>query len=93
MSKTQQSLEKRLAAHPKLKEHLLGLLDLAEGGIESADRVEELTVNGIKGLGRQVIQDWAEQQEEAKSRALREGDTNVIANGKKNSSGQRPSET
>ena len=92
MSKTQRSLEDRLEAHPELKEHLLGLLDLAESGIESADRVEELTVDGIKGLGRQVIQDWAEQQEETKSRALQEENTSVSANGKKNFSGRQPSE-
>ena len=86
MSKPTKSLEKRLDAHPELKEHLLGLLELAESGIESADRVEELTVAGIKGLGRQVMQDWAEQQEEAKSQALREGETGVRAKGKKNAS-------
>ncbi len=90
MSKTQRNLEDRLEAHPELKEHLLGLLDLAESGIESADQVEELTVDGIKGLGRQVIQDWAEQQEEAKSRALQEENTSVSANGKKTSVDDNP---
>jgi len=50
MSKTQKSLEERLDAHPEIKEHLLGLLELAECGIEGADRAEELTVEGIKGL-------------------------------------------
>ncbi len=83
MSKTKKSLEQRLEAHPELKEHLLGLLELAESGIESADRVEELTVGGIKGLGRQVMQDWAEQQEAAKSQALGEGNTGVRTKGKK----------
>lgn len=87
MSKTKQSLEKRLDAHPELKAHLLGLLELAESGIESADTVEELTVEGIGGLGRQVMRDWAVRQEEAKSQALREGDPGVRANGKKNSIG------
>jgi len=87
MSKTKKSLEERLEAHPELKEHLLGLLELAECGIESADTVEELTVEGIQGLGRQVMQDWAEQQEAAKSQALREEDTDVRAKGKKNSTG------
>ncbi len=90
--KPTKSLEERLDAHPELKEHLLGLLELAESGIESADRVEELTVGGIKGLGRQVMQDWAEHREAAKSQALREEDTDVRAKGKKNSTGRRPSE-
>ena len=91
MSKTKKSLEERLEAHPELKEHLLGLLELAESGIESADTVEELTVEGIGGLGRQVMRDWATRQEEAKSQALREGDAGVRSNGKKNSTGRRRS--
>jgi hypothetical protein len=90
MSKPTKSLEERLDAHPELKEHLLGLLELAESGIESADTVEELTVEGIQGLGRQVMQDWAEQQQAVKSQALREQDTAVRAKGKKNSTGRRP---
>jgi len=92
MTKPPKNLEERLEAHPELKAHLLRLLELAESGIESADRVEELTVEGIRGLGRQVMQDWAEQQEAAKSQALREADKNTRAKGKKNSTGQRPSE-
>lgn len=87
MSKTTKSLEERLQAHPELKQHLLELLELAEGGIESADKVEELVVKGIGGMGRQVIQDWAEQQETVKSQALREADAAARANGKKNSTG------
>lgn len=87
MSKTTKSLEERLQAHPELKQHLLELLELAEGGIESADKVEELVVKGIRGMGRQVIEDWAEQQETVKSQALREADAQARANGKKNSTG------
>lgn len=87
MSKTAKSLEERLQAHPELKQHMVDLLDLADGGIESADKVEELVVGGIRGVGRQVIQDWAEQQEAATSQALREADAAASANGKKNSTG------
>ena len=45
---------------------MLILLVLAENGIERADEVEERTVESIRSLGRQVIQDWAEQQEQKK---------------------------
>ncbi len=83
MTKPTKSLEERPETHPELKEHLLKLLELAESGIESADQVEELTVEGVRGLGRQVMQDWAEQQEAAKSQALRKADTGTRANGKK----------
>ena len=87
LSKTTKSLEERLQAHPELKQHLEDLLDLADSGIQSADKVEELVVGGIKGMGRQAIQDWAEQQEATTSQALREADAEASANGKKNSTG------
>lgn len=81
------SLEERLQAHPKLKERVLGLLGLAESGIDSADEVEELAVEGSRGLGQQVMQEWAERQTQTKSRALREADGGVSSKGKKNSPG------
>jgi hypothetical protein len=91
MAKPTKSLEERLQAHPQLKEHLLGLLELAESGIDSADEVEALAVEGSKGLGRQVIQEWAEQQAQVKSQAVREADADVSSKGKKNSTGRRRS--
>jgi hypothetical protein len=84
MSAKTKSLEQRLAAHPELKEHLLKLLEVAESDIDSADRVEELAVEGIQGLGRQVIQDWAHGKAEEKSKALRERHRAASPNGKKN---------
>ncbi len=84
MSVKTKSLEERLAAHPELKKHLLTLLELAEGSIDNADRVEELTVEGIKTFGKQVMQDWAQQKEEEKSQALREEEKAASPNGKKN---------
>jgi hypothetical protein len=79
-----QTLEERLAAHPELKAHLLKLLELAESNIDSADRVEELTVEGIQTFGQQVMQDWAQQKEAQKSQALREDEKASSPNGKKN---------
>jgi len=78
------SLEARLAAHPELKEHVLKLIELTESDIDSADRVEELAVEGIKELGLQVIQDWARGKAEEKSQALREQHQGASPNGKKN---------
>ena len=66
MSAKTKSLEERLAAHPELKQQLLTLLELAESNIDSADRVEELTVEDIKTFGQQVMQDWAQRREEEK---------------------------
>jgi hypothetical protein len=78
------SIEERLAAHPELKQQLLTLLELAEGNIDSADRVEELTVEGTKTFGQQVMQDWAQCKEEEKSQALRKEEKAASPNGKKN---------
>ncbi len=91
MAKPTKSLEERLQAHPELKEQLLGLLELAESSIDSADEVEALAVEGSKGLGRQVIQEWAEQRAQEKAQAERETDADVSSKGKKNSTGQRRS--
>ena len=84
MSANTKSLEERLAAHPELKKHLLTLLELAEGRIDNADRVEELTVEGIKACGKQVMQDWAQCKEEEQSQALRKVEKAASPNGKKN---------
>ncbi|MBU0500671.1 MAG: hypothetical protein KJ867_11615, partial [Gammaproteobacteria bacterium] len=61
------TLEERLVSHPELKQHLLKLLEFAESDIDSADRIEELMVEGIKEFGRQAIQDWAQRKESNKS--------------------------
>jgi hypothetical protein len=91
MPKPTKSLEERLQAHPELKKHVEGLLELAESGIDNADEVEGLAVEGSRGLGRQVMQEWAERQAQVKSQALREADAGVSSKGKKNSTGRRRS--
>jgi len=67
MPKPTKSLEERLQAHPELMDHLLRRLELAESGIDSADEVEVLAVESSQGLGRQVIQEWAERQAQVKT--------------------------
>ncbi len=69
MAKT---LEERLDAHPELRVQLLALLELAESDIKRADEVEERTVESVRSLGRQVIQDWAEQQEQTISKSVQD---------------------
>ena len=89
------TLEDRLNAHPELKKQILTLLELAESGIERADEVEERTVEPIRSLGRQVIQDWAEQQERKQSEAIldkQEVEPKLERKGKKNSIGPRRTE-
>ena len=86
MSKKKLSLEERLAEHPKLKEHVLGLLEIVESDIALADEAEERTIEGVRGLGKQVLEDWAHNREENLSKEVElEGDTR--GHGKKNSTG------
>ncbi len=82
MSKLHLSLEERLSAHPQLKEHVLGLLEIAESDIASADEAEERTIAGVRGLGKQVLHEWAHQQEQRQAQALK-GDAQVRGHGKK----------
>lgn len=89
MMKDTKSLEERLEAHPELKEHMLALLDLAESGLRRADDVEEELIEKVKGLGQQVMQDWAERGEQMADQSIRESEEKVVSNGKKNSTGKR----
>ena len=82
MSKKSLSLEERLGAHPQLKEHVLGLLEIAESDIESADEAEERTIAGVRGLGKQVLSEWANHQEQAQAQRLK-NDVSAHGHGKK----------
>jgi hypothetical protein len=82
MSKDSLSVEERLNAHPQLKEHVLGLLEIAESEIVSADEAEERTIEGVRGLGKQVLQEWANHQEQVQAQRL-QGDTSARGHGKK----------
>jgi hypothetical protein len=86
MSNKRKSLEERLSSHPELKEMVLGLLEIAESDIERADEVEEQVIEGVRGLGKQVIEEWALQQEQAHAQALTD-DAETSRHGKKNSIG------
>ena len=54
----------RLKNHPGILESVKELLDVAEGvkGIEKADDIEFALIPEVRGLGKKVIQDWAEHQ-------------------------------
>jgi len=82
MSKKSLSVEERLAAHPELKEQVLALLELVESDIESADEAEERTIEGVRGLGKEVLQAWAQRQEQGHSQALK-ADADTRGHGKK----------
>ena len=86
MSNKRKSLDERLSAHPQLQEHVRRLLEIAESDIERADEVEEQVIEGVRGLGKQVIEEWARQQEQTHAQALQD-DAEARRQGKKNSTG------
>ncbi len=81
------TLEQRLEAHPKLRNQILTMLDLADGQIEKADDVEEHLIGDIHKFGNQILQDWAESRAEIATPLQMETEADLIGNGKKNSTG------
>ncbi len=81
------TLEERLNAYPKLKQQMVNLLEITESGIEKADEAEQRTVDGIRELGQQVLQDWAEHQAQEKADAARDRDEKPAGEGKKKFTG------
>lgn len=87
------TLEERLEAHPELKAKIEALVEVVESGIERADEVEERTVDLVRHVGRQVMQEWAERQEQEKAQSARDAmGSKLSSKGKKNSTGPRRSE-
>ena len=65
------SLDERLSKHPQLRNHVLQLLEIAESdSIGKADEAEEQIIKGVRGLGKQVLEEWAHHQEQTHSQAL-----------------------
>lgn len=88
-----ESLEERLRKHPALRARLEALLDMVEdesGQFERADDAEEFLISQLRGLGQEVLQEWAtnEQQLVQQHWDHRPG---VARKQKKDSSGRPPS--
>ena len=63
----EERLLERLRAHPELLarfESILGLAEVAEGPLRTADEIEEQLVQEVRRLGHEVMQDWALRAEE-----------------------------
>ena len=58
----EERLLERLRAHPELLarfESILGLAEVAEGPLRTADEIEEQLVQEVRRLGHEVMVDWA----------------------------------
>ena len=71
MSNKSLNLDERLSKHPELKEQVLQLLRIAESSeIVRADDAEEAIIEGVRGLGQELLQEWARHQEQIQGEAL-----------------------
>jgi hypothetical protein len=90
------SLEKRLNAHPHLRERIEQLLDVVEdaaGDVDKADEAERRFIEELRRLGHEALQGWAVGKETQKVKDLQsDNDRKVTGHGKKNSTGTRRSE-
>lgn len=85
------SLEQRLEAYPELKAKLEALLQVMEntaGDCEKADAAERRVIEELRQMGQQVLEGWAERQQEKQAEHTKQ-QTNRTCAGKKNSTGTR----
>jgi len=88
---TNKEFLKQLEADPKLLEHFKQLFSIAHttgvGGIRRADDAEEAVVLGLRGLGKEILNEWALSQEQFSAQNLKQTMSGVKAHSKKNSIG------
>lgn len=87
------SLEKRLNAHPHLRERieqLLGIVEDAAGDLDKADEAERRVIEELRSLGHEALQGWALGKERQKVEELQsDPGRKTTGHGKKNSVGTR----
>jgi hypothetical protein len=79
-------LVKRLKAHPILTarfEALLKLADNTRGDVITANEAERQTIEGVRNLGHELLQDWAQQRVKASVKELKAREQNLKGHGKK----------
>jgi hypothetical protein len=82
-----------LQSHPGIRERvasIAGAVGNWDGDLAEADAAEERLVEEMRLLGREALQDWANERVEATEREVR-GQAGMHRHGKKNSTGIRNS--
>ena len=67
------SVEQDLKRHPELKEHmetLLAIVENRDGRLERFDEAELEVLKVVRQLGRQTLEEWAQQQADRKAAEL-----------------------
>ena len=85
----------RLNQHPQLRGRVERLVDLVEDAgddLRKADEAERRVIEEVRGLGRDLLGDWADGQVAKRADEL-ERTPGIWREGKKNSAGTVPSAT
>jgi len=92
---TDSQLIDHLNRHPALCERvkaLMGVVENAAGDCTKADAAEQAVIEELRKMGNEALQSWAESATERATEALRTDQPGLHGNGKKKSTGTRPSE-
>jgi hypothetical protein len=84
----EESLDRRLADHPRLRQRFLAIADMVGQAIQegcTADEAEARTIEQIRKLGQEVLTEWAEKAAPQASQRARAQDAQLSKSGKKNS--------
>jgi hypothetical protein len=82
-----------LHAHPRFRDRvasIVGAVENTDGDLGEADAAEERLIEEMRQLGREALQDWADNRVETAEREVR-GQPGIHRHGKKNSAGIRNS--
>jgi hypothetical protein len=80
--------EQDLKRHPELKRHmetLMAIVENRDGRLERFDEAELEVLKVVRGLGRQTLEEWAQQQADRKAAELSQLNPSACKD-KKNSS-------
>ena len=96
-AKRKRSLAERLEKHPELKERVEMILDIVEntaGDVEKANEAERRAIETVRQLGNEIVQGWAQRQQQKKENKENEYDQKpeMSRKEKKASTGPRSSE-
>jgi hypothetical protein len=88
------TIDERLKGHPHLKSRIEAILDITEGkdqDRDTADEVEERTINEVRKLGQEVIEDWASKKSSEAINNHKEKHPKAKTHKKKRLTGTQPS--
>jgi len=85
-SSKEQSLDQRLARHPRLRQRFLDIANMIDQAVAegcTADEAEARAIEQMRKLGQEVLTDWAEKAEPQARQRARAGNPKLIHYSKK----------